>query len=212
MIKLTTYAVVFMLLLYSCREEDSQNLVTVGDIGSNMNYVEINPPFTLELKFDSVKKQFTGSNSIDLDLDGSVDLIVSQRISLDSTIKYYNYDNFPYCWLTLKNGLEVATHKERYIIGHGDFDEVNWVDTLNVGDRVDKCPQWSDISVKIIWTMWAIAPIPYAVSHGCWYHLSTPEKYIGIRIKVGSGYRQGWIKVHQTSCDKMSIVSYAIEK
>jgi hypothetical protein len=209
MIKLSASVVVFIVLLYSCKEEDSQNPVTVGDIGTNMNFVEINPPFKLELKYNSVKKNATGSDS--MDFDGIYNLFISQRISFDTIIKYYSYENYPYCRLTLKNGLEVATKQELFHVGHGDLQDVNWVDTLNIGDRIDKLTDWS-VSNNNSCLMWAIAPVPYAVSHGCWYYLSTPDKYVGIRIKVGSGYKLGWIRVFQTSRDKISIVSYAIEK
>jgi hypothetical protein len=211
MTKLILSIFIIAVLIFSCKEEDSQNPVIVGDKGLNMNFHEISPPFKLELKYDSVKKNAISSDSMDIGLDGKFDLFISQRISIDSTIKYFSYENYPYCRLTFKNGLEVATKKELYHVGHGDLQDVTWVDTLDIGNRIDNLCEWS-VSHNNNSLMWAIAPIPYAVSHGCWFNLSIPDKYIGIRIKYGSKYKLGWIKVNQISRDKMSIVSYAIEK
>jgi hypothetical protein len=59
--------------------------------------------------------------------------------------------------------------------------------------------------------MWAIPPVGTA-PYGPWYNLTNEEKYIGIRMKIGSRFKYGWIKMNVISREDMQFLSYAMEK
>jgi len=144
-------------------------------------------------------------------LDGDFDLIIEQRILLESDSTHVTNTNFPFCRVKLRNGLEVATKYEKYYFPHGQTNSVNWVDTLKYGNRIDKISEWStDTSFGRY--MWVVPPSAFWGSNGYWYNLTDAERYIGIRMKIGSNYKLGWIKVNEISRRNISFISYAIEK
>jgi hypothetical protein len=60
--------------------------------------------------------------------------------------------------------------------------------------------------------MWSNALNFSGSDNGRWYEVLNPEMYIGIRMKVHSDYKYGWIKVNATSRENIQFLSYAIEK
>jgi len=162
------------------------------------------------LELDTITDNFKGSDSIDINLDGSYDIIINQRIHIPQASGTPSYEQFPYYRLDFKNGLSVATKVEYYIVGHGDYNNVNWVDTLNYESRIDNIAEWSEPNASRF--LWAVPPVNYAVSNGTWYYLTNSVNYIGIRMKIGSRYKLGWIKVNEISNEEILFVSCAIEK
>lgn len=201
---------ILFLVLLSCEKEDDRKPVLAGVYDNDFIFHEFSPALKVDLKLDTLNNYYHGSDSMDINLDGSYDLIISQRILTDTANPdRSNYKNYPFCRLTLKNGLQVATKKECFPVGHGQTSEVNWVDTLQYQTRIDNFEQWSS---NISHMMWAVPPTIFWGSDGCWYNLVNAERYIGIRMKINSRYKFGWIKVHQTSREEVSYISFALEK
>ena len=206
-----SYIIIVIFLVSSCNKEEPKEPIYAGIYDTDFFFQEFNPPFQIDLKFDSLLNIKYGVDSIDLNVDGNFDLFVSQRILLDyDNSSNIVWDNFPYCRLKLKNGLEVSTLTQCYPAGHGYYDSVDWVDTLNYNYEIDTNIDWSETNTSR--SMWAVPPSSLVRSFGCWFKVVNSEKYIAIRMKIGSHYKYGWIKVNQISHEKFLIVSYAIEK
>ena len=114
------------------------------------------------------------------------------------------------CKLTLNNGLEVAKKNEIYCIGLGQISNVDWVDTLQFENRIENIIEWSETIINI-W-MRVIPPTGSWSQYGSWYNLIESGMYIGIRMKVDSNYKFGWIKTNQINRTNLEFMSYAIEK
>jgi len=199
------------MLLSSCKKEEPRKAVFAGIYYSTLDYHEFNPSLKVKLEFDSSLNTSYGVDSIDINSDGNFDLIIKQRIRLDNNPAHHITDSdFPYCRLTLKNGLEVATKNEIYYIGLGQTNNVDWADTIQYNSRIDTISEWTDPNASI-W-MWVVPPTGLWGSNGCWYNLTNAEKYIGLRMKINSRYKLGWIKVNEISRENILFISYAIEK
>lgn len=201
---------IFLVIFYSCKKEKSRELVFAGIHDAGFIHYEFSTPLKVKLTLDSLTDNYKGKDSIDINLDGVYDLIISQRIHFPPPTGIPSWEQFPYYRLILKNGLEVATKLEKYPVGHGQYDEVNWVQSLNYESRIDNISEWSDTNTT--YTMWAIPPISYGVSYGPWYNLTNVVKFIGIRMKIGPHYKYGWIEVSEISHEDISFVSYALER
>lgn len=201
---------VFLLIFCSCKKEEPRKIVITGIYDDSFVFHEFSPPLKVELTLETLTDNYIGSDSIDINLDGVYDLVIRQRIHNPPPSGRASLEQFPYYRLTLKNGLEVATKTEYYSVGHGSYYNINWVDTLNYENRIDNISEWSDTNTTS--PMWTIPPISASVTFGCWYNLANAVKYIGIRMKVGSQYKLGWIKVNEISRENILFISYAIEK
>ncbi len=203
------YFFIILLIFSSCSKEDTGKIVIAGIYDSDLFYYEFSPPLEVELSLDTLTDNYIGEDSIDINQDGDFDVFVSHRIHLPPESGTPSYDHFPYFRLTLKNGVQVATKIQSYPVGHGQYDEVHWVDALNYETRIDVWPFWAENNVFQL--MWAIPPVGTS-PYGPWYDLTNEEKYIGIRMKIDSQFKYGWIKVKVTSRDDMQFLSYALEK
>ncbi len=202
---------ILLLISSSCKKEDTSKAVTAGIYDSSFTYHESSPSLKVILRLDSSKKRYIGVDSLDINLDGKFDLFINHRMPLESINPIsYTIDNFPSFWITMRNGLEVATKIEYYSLGHGQLGNVTWVDTLNYKSRIDNIPHWSDPNAGH--SMWSAPPTSWWGSYGCWYNLTNSENYLAIRMKIGSRYKYGWIKVNEVSREDMQFISYAIEK
>lgn len=206
---LILYFFVILLIFSSCSKDDTGKAVIAGIYDSDLFYSEFSPPLKVELSLDTLTGNYIGEDSIDINQDGNFDVFISHRIHLPPESGTPSYDHFPYFRLTLKNDLQVATKLQSYPVGHGQLDDVNWVDTLSYKTRVDTWSDWSESNETR--TMRAIPPVSTA-PYGPWYNLTNEEKYIGIRMKIDSQFKYGWIKVKVISRDDMQFLSYALEK
>lgn len=209
----------FLLFLSSCEKEEIENshIVYAGVIDEEMLYREFNPPLQVQLQTDSIKKIQFGSDSIDINLDGMFDLFINQRLYSEWNDNLNQYDlthfNYPYCNLSeknYKNIIEIASKKELIYSNNFKFyTDWHWVDTLYYKENINKNVEWQG---SYMWLVKAIQGLPDRMSFGTWYNLKNTEKYIGIRMKVNTVYKLGWIKVKVCSRDNFEILSYAIEK
>lgn len=200
---------IILLISSSCKKEESRKHIFAGIDDSTFTLHEFSPPLKVELTLDTLTDNYQGSDSIDINQDGVYDIIISHRIHLPPESGTPSYEHFPYFRLTLKNGLQVATKVQSYPVGHGQLNDIHWVDALNYETRIDAWPDWTEKNVFQL--MWAIPPVGSA-PYGPWYDLTNEEKYIGIRMKINSQYKYGWIKVNEVSRENIQFISYAIEK
>ena len=199
-----------LLILSSCRKEEPQNPVMAGEYDTNFIYYQFPTPLVVELKYDSATNYYSGTDSIDVNLDGAYDLIINQHLQIPQLTDIITYELFPYCKLTPKNGLELAVCIQSYPAGFGTYTTVDWVASINFRERIDEITDWSESSKFRF--MWCNAPDPFVFYHGFWYEVTNAEMYIGLRMKTNSKYKLGWIKVNALSRENTSILSYAIEK
>jgi hypothetical protein len=110
----------------------------------------------------------------------------------------------------MRNGLELATKNEKYYFPR-QVNSVDWVDTLQYGSRIDNISEWSSDNNFYRW-MWVVPPTAFWGPYGFWYKLTKSEMYIGIRMKVDSRYKFGWIKVNAVLRQNLVFISYVLEK
>jgi hypothetical protein len=221
-------SIIFLLLLCSCDKEKEERIpIMAGTTNNDMLYYEFNPPLELQLQLDTLKKIKLGIDSVDIDLDGIFDIIINQRIYLNWSDgfnrSYLKKDDFPFIGLRLKNGFEVACKNLSFPVGMGTTNSVNMVDTIPYKKRLNKINNWHDSKMHSldymgyynnnIW-LWGAPPTIFWLlgNFGTWYRLSNKEMYIGIRKKLDTEYKLGWVKIKVFNHDKFEILSYAIEK
>jgi hypothetical protein len=220
----------FLLLLGSCRKKVIEEItfpVFAGVYNDEMLFREFEPPLQIQLQTDTLQNIQYGIDSIDIDLDGSFDILVLQRIYLDWSDNFnrneLKKDNFPFIGLNLKNGFNIAFKRMSFPTGQGSYNSVAMVDTILHNTRLDKITDWENSNSgfvnymgyfnNAIW-MWGAPPTTYWLlgNYGPWYSLINREIYIGIRKGNGNDSKLGWIKIKIYSRDKFEIMSYAIEK
>lgn len=92
---------------------------------------------------------------------------------------------------------------------HDNSHVETWVDTLNFNYPIYNKMDWSVTSS--FYTMWCITSSMYQGTYGTWFYVKDEERFIGIRMKMQSEYKYGWIKINQKSRDNLEILSYAID-
>jgi len=206
------YLFIILLIFSSCSKDDTGKIVTAGNYDSGFIYHEFSPPLKVKLILDPITDNYFWKDSIDINQDGSYDLIINQRIHLPAETGTPTWEHFPYLRLILKNGIQVATKIESYPVGMGQYNQVGWVAPLNYETLINNDLVWSESVITK--SMWAVPPIGTSGSapSGAWYYLTNEEKYIGIKMKIGSRFKYGWIKVKVISPEDIQFLNYAIEK
>lgn len=208
-----------LIIILSCNDEnddsDDNNPIVnklpvyAGVFNSDMLFNGLNPPLTVSLIYNEENRYYVGTDSLDLNSDGSFDMIIDVGIPSNDTITITPY-LYPHTTLSYNNNLEVAINTEHYPLGLGQYGTIDWVDTLRYEERIDTFELWSKES---IWNfMWVEPPAVIWGSNGCWYEPENIERYIGIRMKKDTDFKYGWIKVKEISRTELQFTSYAIEK
>ncbi|HLN52826.1 MAG TPA: hypothetical protein VK212_03900 [Lentimicrobium sp.] len=204
--------ILFTLICYSCKPDDDEKAkmpVYAGITNSEMQYTELNPPIAVEVYHDTTNSYYYGSDSIDIEQDGTFDIIIRVGYFDDDTIYYPTQNFYPFTSLTVKDSIQFATEVEYYPMGLGTTGKIYWIDTLSYNQRIDDINTWySDYLHQF---MWVVPPSYFWGSNGTWYDLSDTEKYIGMRIKRGNEYKYGWIKVFAVSSEVLLFKSFAIQ-
>jgi hypothetical protein len=197
-------------ILGSCRKDEPQNPILAGEFDTNFIFYQFATPLIVELKYDSATNYYSGTDSIDVNLDGNYDLIINQHLQIPHLTDHPTNKLFPYYKLTPKNSLEIALNIQAYPAGSGTYKTVGWIASLNQKDRIDNIANWSE-STRFHY-LWCNPPDIFVSYNGFWYDVTNPEMYIGMRMKIDSVYKYGWIKVDALSRENMAFLSYAIEK
>lgn len=210
----TLFQTLFIILIIfsSCSKDDTGNTISAGIADSNFIYHEFAPPLKVNLLLDPISDNYFWKDSIDVNQDGVYDLVINQRIHLPKESGTPSWEHFPYLQLILKTGIQVATKTESYPVGMGQYNETYWVAPLNYESLINNDLDWSG-SDKIK-SMWAVPPkgTPSTAPSGAWFYLKNEEKYIGIKMKIDSRFKFGWIKVNVNSAEDIQFLSYALEK
>jgi hypothetical protein len=207
---LVIYCLFFMVLFVSCEKEDTRKAVYAGVYDSTFIYHEFGPSFKVNIQWDSLNYYGDGKDSIDLNLDGNYDVIIS--IHLQNWDAYINSNDpnpkFPYYKLMPKNGFELTSQIESISIHGNSSVSFIWVDTLKYNERIDNISSWSSYETN----MWDVTYFDNLFSNGCWFTIKNSEMYIGLRMKNNSRYKYGWIKVNGISRENILFLSFALEK
>jgi hypothetical protein len=204
------YIFIIAILIIACKEDHFNMAVKAGSYDSDLRLNEFKPILQLSLKFDTLRNYWSGIDSFDINKDGISDLSISRRILPETNPKTpITEKNYPYCFLKPKNGLEVATKNEQRYLGLGQTTTQTWVNALAEECRIDNFPDWSGTLSNI--AMWMVPPVTWVCSYGTWYNVNNKEMFIGIRMKISSDFKYGWIKIDQVSRENMALVSYALE-
>lgn len=202
--------------LISCNDEfKNTNVVLAGRHDSASIYHKYMPPLTVKTELNISTGFYEGSDSIDLNLDGSFDLIIIMRLHPNDTM--YERDRrlyYPTCRVDLKNGFEVAVKKMNYSCGHGYCNQTPFIAALEYSEDVSHFPEWSEAENNQ--TLWNIFPPHVSYPGGWWSFVKSEEMYIGIRHKHNGAkntfyYYYGWVKVNAFDHQNMSFTSYAME-
>ncbi len=210
---LTTICILFIITILSCKKDPllsndiNETPVYAGIYDTSFNYHEFSPSIAISVTWDSLNLYGYGKDSIDIDLNGSYDIIID--------VSFLNYDSihllngspnpYPHYGLKLRNGMKVAIYEEFYPIGMGAFGSFVWIDTLQYGKRIDQISEWNEYECI---EMWMKDLPPVALSNGCWYYAES-TKYIGIRK---DNNKFGWIEIDATDYENLIFVRYAIKK
>ena len=211
----------FLFIFYSCKEEGEKiiesDIVYAGVYEASYIHHEFNPPLKIKTELDSVTWFSSGKDSIDLDLDGNFDLIISVYLHPNDTAYEIGSKRFfPSCRLLFKNNFEVAIKGFQYACGHGICNYAPFIESFEYNTDINH--------FEFDWylgnenkTLWLITPEGSGYPRGWWYYANEEERYIGIRIKEQINtntyrYRYGWIKVNAINRNDMSVTEYALEQ
>lgn len=205
------YLSILLLFLLACNKDEPKAPVLAGVFNSSMNYKEWNPAFQVTLQHDAMRNMDYGEDSLDINQDGNYDIIISQKNLLGNPSANANSnDIYPFYNLSVKNGVAIAVIKETNFTVINRLSNAFWVDTIAYKANLGDITGWSDNFTNIL--SYATPPTVFFGYDGPWYGLSNKEKYIAMRIHTNLRYRYGWIKIHVTSPQKISIISYALQK
>jgi hypothetical protein len=208
--------ILFFLILSSCSKDEIEEItstVFAGISNDSMFCHEFNPPWQITLQTDTLKNINYGIDSIDINSDSRYDIAISQRIFLDWNDNfnraYLEEYNYPFTRLIPRNGLEVAIKRHKVSMPHDNSHVETWVDTLSFNYPINNKMDWS--GANSFYTMWCVTSSLYQGTYGTWFYVKEEERFIGIRMKMQSEYKFGWIKINQKSRNNLEILSYAIE-
>lgn len=200
--------------IVSCKKDsidlNNDNSVSIAKVyagvhDASFNYSEFAPPFGISIIWDAQNLYGFGSDSLDIDSNGSYDLFISLQILNQDSLHLLNGmpNPFPSCVLNSKNGLEIAFYSESYPIGLGQTSTAIFVDRLDFNERIDLISDW-ETSIN----MWAENPGGAGTPpFGDWYSASS-ENYVALKM-AGNNY--GWVKIDASDPKDPKILSYALQ-
>lgn len=167
-----TLFLTFSLLLFSCKKEKAPDPVVdcgtpaasihsirAGIYDTTFTHVVLSPAFTFNLSWDSQNLYGSGSDSLDLDQDGSVDLFLNiSLLNPDSLHLLPGMPNpFPYFSLTTNGNMEFVQRTETVPAGLGTTVTYHWADTLHYNEEITENSNWYISSAQNI-KLWGENP------------------------------------------------------
>jgi hypothetical protein len=200
-----------VIFLFSCQKNNdtTDDSVYAGIYDSTFDHYVFSPSKTVTIVWDGQDLYGFGSDSIDVDGDGSFDLLI--RLSS------LNYDHidllsgdypdpFPSCRLEPKNGLTIAVYSESYPIGLGQTGQATFADTLGYGTNISRLTSWRGQETSPV-TLWGQNPGGAGKpSFGGWYY-TDDIRYVGIKMNG----RYGWIEVRAIPPENPVFNSFALK-
>jgi hypothetical protein len=205
-------AILLTLLLFSCKKENDPSPIFVNQIkagktnAGTMTYDTLDPSVMLTMVWDAQNLYAYGSDSIDINDDGSYDFVfTSAHLNPDSLhlLNGQMPNPFPYFRVDPRNGYSVRMKTENVYVGLGQVYPVYWADSLNFDDVISVKDSWSGSAINL----WGENPQtnPF-MSFGPWYACNK-TMYIGFnRLN-----KLGWIEVDATDRLNIVIKSYSFQ-
>lgn len=199
------YTVLFLVLtLISCKKENEGNPIFVNQIkagktnAGSMTFDTLNPGVTLTMVWDAQNLYAYGSDSIDINDDGSYDFVFTSVHLNEDSLHLLNGqmpNPFPYFSVDPMNGYSIKVKTESVPIGLGQTTQAYWADSLAFNATISVNDSWSGSELKL----WGENPQSIPLSFGPWYACGK-TMYLGFnRLN-----KLGWIEVDAT--DRMNIV------
>lgn len=204
----------FTLLVVSCKKDNETNnsnnatptkniLAGIND-GTFSSY-DYQPNLEVALVWDAQNLYGAGSDSIDLDMNGSYDLfVVLNVLNNDSTHLLGGAlpNPFPVCSMSTSSEFQLAFYTVGYAIGMGQTSSASFIDRLNLSERIDLLTDWRHSGVLWQQNPGSAGTPPF----GDWYS-ATSSNYIGIKQ---NGNKYGWIEVDASDPYRPKFVRYVI--
>lgn len=202
----------------SCNDEfKNTNVVLAGKYDSFSVYNEYVPLLAVKTELNITTEFYEGRDSIDLNMDGNFDLIITMRLHPNDTM--YEKDRrlyYPTCRIEMKNGFEVAIKKMNYACGHGICNWADFIAAFEYGSDLTNFSGWSESNS--VQTLWNVFPSGAGFSYprGWWSIINNEDMYIGVRHmhkgpKNTFYYNYGWIRVNAVSHQNTLFISYVME-
>ena len=196
---LTSFLVTFT--LYSCKKDKGleninkepakmASMVYAGVHDSSFYYNNFQTAVQIATTYDAQNIYASGSDSIDLDSNGTYDLFISLRLMNEDSIHLLPIllYQFPHCSLKTSNEFQLSFEDVYYPIGLGMNGILSFVNKIDYNTLISSTMDWQNEGL-----LWQQSPSTSGnPPKGPWYIPETSYFYIGIR-KNGNNY--GWIEV-----------------
>lgn len=179
--------------------------VYAGVYDTTFSYHEFTSPIEITVSWDSQNLYGVGRDSLDLDSNGTYDLLITLNLLNEDSLHLLNGipNPFPSCVLNAQNATEIAYYTETYYIGLGQTATATFADRLDFNERIDLMSTWGE-SLK----MWSENPGGAGTPpYGDWYS-ATAENYLAFKINDDNF---GWIAIDSSSPKNPKILSYAVQ-
>lgn len=184
--------------------QDETEASYAGEYSDDFDYFAYSPAFEVDISWDTQHLYGTGSDSIDLDLDGSFDLFLTISVLDEDSLHLLSGmpNPFPYCSVNTSSAFTCAFYTSVFYIGLGQTSSVSFVDRLDLSERIDTLSDWRNEG-----KMWQENPGDVgAPPFGDW---SAVDDIHYMAIKKGTD-RFGWVEIDASNREAFKILRCAI--
>lgn len=198
-------------VLASCSKKKNDKPVPIqvnaGIYNSSFHYMVWQPEKHIPITWDSLHLYGQGKDSIDLNLDGSYDLTVTLGTLNHDSIHLlggYMPDPFPHCYLTARNGFQMAFVKKSFYVGLGQTTQVYYVECFEYEEHINSSTDWRSAG-----RLWHDNPGGGGTPPLSDWQTSGETRYIGLRMNE---FFYGWVKVDVSDPQDPIFLSMAIAR
>ncbi len=207
-----TIALIVLVFSYSCKKDDVSGVkntrpMYVGIYDSSFYHHEFVTPLYLSIAWDSLNLYGFGSDSLDVNNDGEIDVTFNlSLLNEDSLHLITGYpDPFPNLSLVQQSQFEILTYSEYTYTGLGSGLTFYFVKDLIYGEKVDAATEF--YNQQHYYDLWYENPSTIGPSFGNLYYINSIS-YIAFRL---NGNKFGWIKVDMTDNKNPAFLSFAVQ-
>lgn len=196
-------------VVVSCRKDPNIYVkeVRAGVYDSTFHHVQFSTPLELDVQWDSQNLYGFGSDSIDIDANGELDMLIELNLLNEDSLHLLTTtypEPFPNLRLKTRSNFQVSMTDEYTYTGLGSGIHSIFIARHLYGQRLDTISSWAN-SPSYGSAIYQENPTSY-IPYGDWYYSDTIN-YIGFRL---DGYRIGWVEVDLTDAKNPKFCSYAI--
>lgn len=187
------YFLCSLFLLLACENEPNQLIypeyIIAGQTdGNGIVYTDIQPNDTLSFFYSSTLTE----DSIDLDIDGTVDLKIHFYAAASPAFDYFKHTIIPF------NENAIATSES----------DSYFIDTLRLNDTIGPGLKWVNDTSLLFEHSWVITGTSYR--EGLWNDAG--EKFVGVKIVKDDTIQYGWIRMEIKHMSRLIIYDFACTK